>query len=570
MDFLTQGDVMRKKVMLLILISMILSACSALAPNTNENFVEDEVVELESRASNSDQVSESHPLESEGDTPAAAEPEEVSYSLPDPNPINLSIQIDDQQAVEAEIGLQGGTLELATREGDRFILEIPPGALLSPETIQMTAIANLDGLPFEHQGTIAINLQPEGLIFFKMGTLRILPRSLSVDGDMLGFGTEGNGADFHLQPSVEDGNEVKLPIFHFSNYGITQATSEVIQHINNVYSPSTASKYAWDQMTSINKLVSDDDAKLEAFGKILIQWLYGSVLTRIENAAVFEDRIDYAVGEYRQWIDFIDYADYVFGLDGRMRERLLGEIEIANDAMASTLFQLLERNYDHCISNKDPQAAIRMYRYGLTVTALDLWGRSGLDNDVMNGKVQNCFNFEFDFRSEVEGGQDDLFIVSHVVSRIPLNINNFSLAGASIRNQGEITFDTYDITPLPPNCEKATTPGELDVEIRFHLNYSLAKAWEIENTVIAILEFRENPTEFCIYPDFDYPYQWWALLFYGVNIEFFDSYSNLMIIDLIVEDEVQGIFAETILYGEVPGIPRGKEETRFSLVHMPK
>ena len=562
---------MHKKVMLLFVISMILSACSALAPNSSGNLNEDEVVRLEINPSNSDQVSESPPnKESDGEIPVITEPEEVSYSLPDPNPINLSIQIDDQQAIEAEIGPQGGTLELATQDGNRFILEIPPGALLSLETIQMTAISSLDGLPFEHQGVIAINLQPEGLIFFKMSTLRILPLSLSAEGEILGFGTEGNGADFHLQPSVEGSNEVILPIFHFSNYGITQATKEVLQHIKSIYTPSTAAYYAWDQITSIDKLVSDDAAKLEAFEKILIQWLYSSILTRIENAAVFEDRLDYAVGEYRQWNDFIDFADYVIGLDGRVRERLVGEIEIARDAMASTLFQLLERNYDRCVANKDPQAAIRMYRYGLTATALDLWGRSRLDNDAMNAKVQNCFNFEFDFRSEVEGSQGDLFIVSHVVSRIPLKITNFSLSGASIRNQGEITFDTYEITPLPPNCEKATAPGKLDVEIRFNLNYSLAKAWEIENTVIAILEFRENPTEFCIYPEFDYPYQWWALLFYGVNYEFFDSFSDLLIIDLIVQGEVQGIFAETILYGEVPGIPRGKEESRFSLVHVPK
>jgi hypothetical protein len=562
---------MHKKVMLLIVISMILSACSALAPNSSGNLIEDEVVVLEVDPSNSDQVSESLPvMELEGENPAVTEPKEVSYSMPEPNPIDLTIQIDDQQSIVAEIGPQGGTLELAIADGSRFILEIPPGALLSPETIQMTEISSLDGLPFEHQGVLAINLQPEGLIFFKMSTLRILPLSLSVEGEILGFGTEGNGADFHLQPSVEDSNEVILPIFHFSNYGITQATREVLQHINSIYTPSTAANYAWDQITSIDKLVSDDAAKLEAFEKILIQWLYSSVLTRIENAAVFEDRLDYAVGEYRQWNDFIDYADYVFGLNGRVRERLIGEIEIAKDAMASTLFQLLERNYDRCVANKDPQAAIRMYRYGLTATALDLWGRSRLDNDAMNAKVQNCFNFEFDFRSEVEGGQGDLFIVSHVVSRIPLNITNFSLSGASIRNQGEIILETFELTPIPPNCKKATTPGQLDVEIRFNLNYSLAKAWQIENTVLAILEFQKNPTEYCIYPEFDYPFEWWALLFYSVNYEFFDSYSDLLIIDLIVEGEVQGIFAETILYGEVPGIPSGKEWTRYSLVHVPK
>ena len=561
---------MQKKVFLFLMCSLILTACSGLAQVQDEDPVAEQVLQSTISESDSEQgVGETLLLESEEENSTDSEPEEDLFTFPDPNPINLSIQIDDQQAIEAEIGPQGGSLELVTAGGDRFILEIPEGALLSPEMIRISPIISIDGFPFENPGVIAVNLQPEGLIFFKMGTLRILPASLSGEGDTVGFATEGNGADFHLQPSVEDGNEVRLPIVHFSNYGINEANNEVLRHINSIYSPSTATTYAWDQITTIEKLVSDDVARLEAYEKILTQWLYSSILTRIENAAVFEGRLDFAVGEYRQWIDAIIYVDFVVGLNGRMRERLVGEIEIAMDAMANTIFQHFERNYIRCVENNDPQAAIRMYRYGLTVTALNLWDRSGLDRDAMEAKVLGCFNFEFDFRSEVEGGQSDLFIVSHVVSRIPLNVTDFSLSGATIRNQGEITFDNFTLTPQPPQCTPSVTPGVLDVEVRLFLNYNRLTAWQIDNIVLAILKFVENPTEFCMYPDFDFPFQWWALLFYGVNHEFFES-SDELFVNLIVEGEVKGIFAESIFYGDIPGVPSGKEWTRYSLIHVPK
>jgi hypothetical protein len=209
---------MQKKVFLFFLFSLILTACSGLAQVQDEDPVAEQVLQSTISESDSEQgVGETLLLESEEENSTGSEPEEDLFTFPDPNPITLSIQIDDQQAIEAEIGPQGGSLELVAAGGDRFILEIPEGALLSPEMIRISPIISIDGFPFENPRVIAVNLQPEGLIFFKMGTLRILPASLSGEGDTVGFATEGNGADFHLQPSVEDGNEVRLPIVHFSN-----------------------------------------------------------------------------------------------------------------------------------------------------------------------------------------------------------------------------------------------------------------------------------------------------------------------------------------------------------------
>ena len=559
---------MRKNMLALILLSMVISACFSISPELADiNGNADRLGTSSDNGQSGDPIETQEFLAPTEDISVVDEPEEEIYSLPEPDPLNLSIILAEGQSVEKEVGVDGGTLVLEVPDGARYILKIPPGALLSPEVIRMTEIASVEGLPFENQLTIGVNLQPAGLVFFEMVTLDIISNSLAGEENLLGFSAQSGGEDFSLQPSLEENGGIRLAIFHFSNYGITKASREVIGRINSIYTPSTAAKYAWNQMATIEKLVADPDAQIDAYEGILKQWLNASILTRIENAAVFEDRFDYAVGEYIHWTGMIDYVDLVLGFDGQMRLRLTQEIERALDLMAKTIATLIERVNNQCVQNRDPQAAFRMYRYGITATALDLWGRSGLDKTSIESQVQDCFSFEFDFRSEVEGGQGDLFIVSHVVSRIPLNITNFDLSGAGIRNHGEINFDQFSLTPQPPNCTQATTPGKLEIEIQFNLNYSLINAWQIANVVPAVLNFVENPTEICIYPDYDYPFQFWALLFNGVNFPFYKG--DKMQIDLIVGNEVPMIFAEAIFYGDVPGVPNGKEWSRYSLVHTP-
>lgn len=559
---------MRNKVLVFILLSMILSACSGIVADPVEVRVDDDGAGSASDSTLSEQQSEIEPLSvSDEEIINEAEPDEIVYKLPDPNPLNLSIFLEGDHSVEAEIGLQGGTLKLDIPDGTQFILEIPQDALLSPETIRMTEIGSVEGLPFEDQLTMGINLQPAGLVFFKTVTLDIISTALDGEDDLVGFSTQSGGEDFSLQPSLTENGVIRLTIFHFSNYGITKASREVVARINSIYTPSTAAKFATNQVSTIEQLVADRDAQLDAFEGILKQWLNASILTRIENAAVFEDRLDYAVGEYIHWTGIIDYVDFVMGFDGQMRLRLAQEIDRALDLLAKTISTLIDRANNQCVQDSDPQAALRMYRYGITATALGLWGRSGLDKAAIESQVQDCFSFEFDFRSEVEGGQEDLFIVSHVVSRIPLNITNFDLSGAAIRNSGEITFDQFTLTPQPPNCVQDTTPGELEVEMQFNLNYSLINAWQIASVVPAVLNFVENPTEICKYPEYDYPYQWWGLIFNGVNYPFFKG--DKMYIDLIVGNEVPMIFAEAIFYGDVPNVSNGKEWSRYSLVHTP-
>jgi hypothetical protein len=559
---------MHKKVMLLLVISMILSACSALAPNSSGTLIEDELVGLEVDPSNSDQVSESLPvMESEGENPTVTEPEEVSYSMPEPNPIDLTIQIDDQQSNEAEIGPQGGTLELASPDGSRFILEIPPGALLSPETIQMTAIASIDGLPFEDQGVMAVNLQPTGLVFFEMVRLRIIDSSLNGEALVLGFGTQSSGEDFHLQPSLRDEQEVELLIFHFSNYGIAKATRAVLEHIKDRYSSSRASNYAKNEISLIKEGESDQASQLEAYEIIMKEWLYRSILPSIENGNIFFDDPDYVLGEFIEWNGVIDVVDLLWGFDGQLRERLAAEIEIVLNALAKRVAQLMEEAYELCIIDKEPEEALRMYRWGLAATALNLWDRSNLDMYTLEGKFFHCFAFEFELYSEVNSRVDEFHTQIIVDARIPLTIDRFNFWDVTLSHQPVITLD-WKINPSIQECQLSSVNGQLAVEINFMLNYNIYDAWQIAG-VDAILKLMEHPKEIatCKYGDDSVvtETELWAIVFQRANQQLFhgeEIHVNLPI------DRYLDYYAVFFTENEMEN-GSIKEFSRFSLFHKP-
>ena len=559
---------MRNKVLVFILLSMILSACSGGMADPVDVRIDPDGLVASGDTSQTEQQFQNQPVtESEDDSLTIVETEETTYILPDPNPLDLSIVLDAGQTVAAKIGPQGGTLELETSDGNTFVLEIPSGALLSPEMIQMTAIASIDGLPFEDQGAIAVNLQPEGLVFFEMATLRIINRSINGDGYLVKFSTESNGADFYLQPSVEVSNEVRLLIFHFSNYGIAEATGAVLEHIKDRYSPSRASRYAKNEISMIREGESDQASQLEAYEKAMKVWLYGSIFPQIENSDIFLDGPDFVLGEFVEWIGVIDVVDLLWGFDGQLRERLAADIEVAMNALAERVAQLMEEAYDLCVIEKEPEEALRMYRWGLAATALNLWGRSGLVEETFEGKFYHCFAFEFEFFSVVDARGDKFHHKFIVDSRIPLIIDSFNFWDVTLSHQPVITLE-WEINPSIPECQLSSVNGQLDVEIIFALNYNIYDAWRIAG-VDAVLKLIEHPTEVstCTYRNGSrvFETELWAIAFRLANQQLFDG--EEMHINLSIDrylDHYAVFFTENEIFNGTTS-----EFSRFSLFHKP-
>jgi len=505
----------------------------------------------------------------EDDDPDATE---MVKPVAEANPLDLSFALNESLAAEAEIGPEGGSLSVEASDGTLFNLVIPEEALLSPETIRMTPADAISGFPSDEATISGVMLEPEGLIFFKPASLEINPVETIKEMEMVGFGTATAGEDFYLQPAVNDGDRLILPLLHFSGHGMVQARKDEMARIQELYTPTTAQNNATDQLGTIISLVDDPKAQLDAMTEIMRQWFDNSISVRIRNAAVFDDRLDTAVGEFIAWKTMIEDLDLTFGFDGALKESLRDEFYQGLDELAATFKSAFQKASESCTTNRDPEEAFKMYRYGLTATYLQLWGRSGLDKDEASDMVEACFKFEFVFRSKTEGSLNDDAKVSQVTARIPLEIDemgDLDYTGGLLSEKGDLTFEVNTLAKLPNNCKMGSKPGEMAISVVFKLNYSLYSAWSISEVKILML-FIEDPQELvtCTVQGIDSstPVLFWRPAFQVVNNGFFDGPFMEMVLPIVNEGDV---FAEMELYGPIPDIPNGEEVSTYQIIHNP-
>ena len=555
---------MDKKISLLLVIVVFLSACS-FQQQESTSFI----TEQDTQTNEPELIEENRPPNDDFQDTDTTDVASEYPPIPDANPLNITISLDEANSVEAEIGLEGGILEVTSADGTQFILEIPDFALLSPESIRITPISSIHGLPFENDQAVAVNLEPEGLVFFKPVVLRIILPSLYDEDLTVGFGSRGGGEDFHLQTSIENGNEIQLFLFHFSNYGIINAREAEIKRLNTLYTPSNAQNYAIEQYTIVHKLVNDDAARLDAFEKTMKQWFYSSLLTRIQNAAIFDDRLDAAIGEFLAWKNLVETYNYAL-FNGELELRMAAEMEQALDLLAAAIANTFEKAYTRCIQGNEPEQAIRMHRYGLTAKYLDLWDRSGLDEDSATDKLTSCFKFDFVFRSKIELSTSDGRKVSQVKATVPIKIDaaeDINSWGGVLTNTDDLTFEINTLDPLAPGCKLLSKSGRLGVGIIYNLNLNLHQPWKL-------IEFKA----LLLTPDFpeeiikcqqlnETPVRFWRPMFQMANQPFFigDGWWEV-ILPVVNKGE---LYAEEELYGEIPGLPNSMERSTYQLFHKP-
>ncbi len=499
-------------------------------------------------------------------------PQEEMSALPEANPLKIEMTLDATAVVEQEIGQEGGTLSVTGSDGTVYTLVIPTDALLSPELIRMVPATSITGLPFEDSAPAGVHLEPDGLIFFKAVTLKIQPATVQEGLIWVGFGTETDGQDFHLQPAVTQDNTLHILIAHFSDYGLARARKEEVGRLRDIYTPSDAQNYFVNQYGTISHLVDDPEARVEALTKALRDWYNYSVLVRINNAAVFDDRLDAAVGEFLAWSDMIETLDLFFS-NGKLKENLRDEIEEGQDALATAFKNAFKKASDRCTSNNDPDEAFRMRRYGLAAEHMQLWGRSGLDESEARDMLKACFKFDFLFRSKVVVETDNGTKISQVMARIPLDVDKhsvFSSTGGSLIDVGDLIFEINTLSNLPDFCQLNGTPGKMAVLFIYNLNYSKNLPWTISDVKVKMF-FRVRPEESitCTTPGgtISNLLLIWRPFFQQANQGFFGTDMAMTIgLPKVKKGE---IYAEMELYGQIADVPNSDERSTYQLIHTP-
>jgi hypothetical protein len=120
------------------------------------------------------------------------------------------------------VRVEGGSAQLVTPSGTRIVLNINPGVVPDAETISMTLLTNVSGLPFASGTFGAVRIEPEQARF--SGSLEIFyPQGLD-RRRVASFRADHTGANFRLTFDRASSNRVVIPILQSGIYGSSVAT----------------------------------------------------------------------------------------------------------------------------------------------------------------------------------------------------------------------------------------------------------------------------------------------------------------------------------------------------------
>ncbi len=218
--------------------------------------------------------------------PAGKSQVSIATGRREPNPLTVNPEYDEENAIATVIGVQGGTVSLVDSKGVEYTFSIPEGALSSDTEIRMTAVTAIQDWPLDGDAIGAVRLEPEGLILNDVAILTIgIPVDVNPDLAIVGFAFQGDGQDFHLQPSDEENGltvrlpsgsahlarpdiqpppirRIVLPVMELKVGGVGQASGDSVSQYAKDHSP-TNSVAALEQKWAAEAIADDELAPLE-------------------------------------------------------------------------------------------------------------------------------------------------------------------------------------------------------------------------------------------------------------------------------------------------------------------
>ena len=114
----------------------------------------------------------------------------------------------------------GGQIQLTDASGVFYQLTVGSNLVSEPTAIRMTVITNFSDMPLTNRFRAAVAFEPDGLEFRGAAELKIRFPEPIPTLEMVGYGFQGDGADFHLCPWESSTNEVTIAVTHFSGIGV--------------------------------------------------------------------------------------------------------------------------------------------------------------------------------------------------------------------------------------------------------------------------------------------------------------------------------------------------------------
>jgi hypothetical protein len=139
-----------------------------------------------------------------------------------PHPLNVRASLDITHAVSSTLPLQGGMLSAIAADGTRYTLIVPETALLVTQTVTMTPLSGMTGLPPEGQWVAGVQLAPDGLRLYDVATLIITPSVSIPITQEVSLAYLGDGQEIHRFPLALGTPSIVFKVTHFSGYNLAQ------------------------------------------------------------------------------------------------------------------------------------------------------------------------------------------------------------------------------------------------------------------------------------------------------------------------------------------------------------
>lgn len=360
---------------------------------------------------------------------------------------------DPSRAVSREIPITGGSISATAANGTVFNLTIPPDALLSKETITLTPVAGIDGLPLTGGLVGAVDLAPAGLRLFQAATLTVTPTVPVPIAEEITFAWRGNGDEFFLYPPELDKSKISMKLLHFSGYGVGRGTAadQAAQQLRVPAGAEDALSQRLQEVIANRRRVLAQSKGLVAFQneaeffrqmeERLRDYYNSSLKAELEVA---KTNCTKAKGIMQKALSWARSAE-LLGLGGEFA----GEIQGIHDTLITALVNCYNKSFDTCVSRNDPAQVREMLSFKRQLSLL------GAESRVEDSKIERCARFELDYESVIEELEPHgtAFKWRHQVkATVPLT---FSFATGPT-GSGELVYSVTYTGPAVSPCSTTT------------------------------------------------------------------------------------------------------------------
>ena len=156
-------------------------------------------------------------------------------------------------------------------------------------TVTMTPLTSLSGLPFGETQTFAVQLAPEGLYLYQDAILTITPAHPIPLEKQLFFDYHGDGTGLGLAAPMQDLQEMKIRLFHFSGYGVADVSINILPDLQSQLGADTmdrtvslVNRYLEEERIRQRSRVEDTSLTPEELTKLIDQYEQQEVAPALE------------------------------------------------------------------------------------------------------------------------------------------------------------------------------------------------------------------------------------------------------------------------------------------------